>query len=388
MRLRGLAARNLLRNRARTFLTILGGAVAVMTFVVLRTAVGSWMAAAEHAAKDRIVSRHKVTFMMMLPKRYVEEVRQVPEVRAATYANFFGARHPKHEREFFFSIGVDPETFFEVMDEMVVPKAELAAWKKERTGVIVGDVLAKKFNWKVGDRIVLRGTLLPGEWEFRVSGIYTATRKSVDRSTFAFHWAYYNERAPKAMQDQIGWVVARLKDPRQAATACAAIDKHFDDREIQTLSQSEREFNTSFLGMLAEVLKAIDVVSVAILVIMMMILGNTIAMGVRERRGEHGILRAIGFAPGQIAAMILVEATLVGLLAGAVGLGLSYPFIEQGMGKWIEENMGAFFPFFRIERKTALFALAAPAVLSLVAAIPAVLGALRAKVVDTLRHVA
>jgi putative ABC transport system permease protein len=386
--LRGLALRNLRRNRARTLLTVLGGAVAVLTFIVLRTAVASWMAAAVHATKDRIVTRHKVTFLMFLPKRYVEEIRELPAVRVASFANFFGARYPKDEKEFFFNIAVDSDTFFKVMDEMVVPPAQLAAWKEERQGAIVGDVLAKKWGWKLGDRVVLRGSIYPGEWQFRISGIYTATRKTVDRSTFVFHWKYLNEQAPRPMRDQIGWVLASVKDASQVAAACAAVDRHFDARDTQTLTQSEREFNTSFIGMLSTVLRAIDVVSIAILVIMMLILGNTVAMGVRERTSEHGILRAIGFSPGHLASMILVEAALVGLLAGVLGLAIAYPFIHQGMGKWIEENMGAFFPFFRIERSTALIALAAPALLALAAAIPSVIGALRARVVDTLRHVA
>jgi putative ABC transport system permease protein len=388
VRLSRLAARNLTRNRVRTALTILGGAVAVLTFVVLRTAVASWTAAADYAAKDRLVARHKITFVMLLPKKYAAEIRELPGVKAATFANFFGARDPKHDREFFFSMGAESETIFDVMDEMRVPPHQLESWKRERTGAIVGDVLAKKMGWKVGDRITLRGSLYPGDWEFRISGIYTATRKCVDRSTFVLHWSYLNEKAPRPMRDQIGWVIARAKPGAQVASICAAIDKHFDSRDPQTLTQSEREFNASFLGMMSAILRAIDVVSVAILVIMMLILGNTIAMGVHERRSEHGILRAIGFSPGHIGAMILVETALVGLAAGALGLALAYPFIDRGMGKWIEENMGAFFPFFRIETPTALLGLLLPPVLGLVAAVPAVLTAVRARVVDTLRQVA
>ena len=388
MKLSRLAARNLTRNRVRTGLTILGVAVAVLTFVVLRTAVASWTAAADYAAKDRLVTRHKVTFVMLLPKKYATEIREIPGVKATTFANFFGGREPNHEHDFFFSMGVESETIFDVMDEMVVPPHQLESWRRERTGAIVGDALAKKMRWKVGDRITLRGSVYPGDWEFHISGIYTATRKSVDRSTFMLHWSYLNEKAPGPMKDRIGWVVARAKQGAQIAPICDAIDKHFDSRDIQTLTQSEREFNTSFLGMMSAILKAIDVISVAILAIMMLILGNTIAMGVRERRNEHGILRAIGFSPGNIGAMILVETALVGLAAGALGLALAYPFIDHGMGKWIEENMGAFFPFFRIETKTALLGLLLPPVLGLIAAVPATLGAVRARVVDTLRHVA
>jgi putative ABC transport system permease protein len=388
MRLRLLAAKNLWRNKFRTSLTILGGAMAILTFLLLRTVVASWTAGVEHGAKDRVVVRHKISFVMTLPKRYVDEIKALRGVKTATWANWFGAKNPKQEREFFANIAVDPATLFEVYDELLVPEDQKVQWRQDRTGAIVGDVLAKKFGWKVGDKVVLSGTIFPGNWEFRISGIYTAVRKSVDRSTFFFHWSYLNDLAPPVFRDRIGWVVVRVDDPSRTAELCSAIDKHFDDREIQTVSQSERAFNLSFLGMFSAVLKAIDIVSLAILVIMLLILGNTIAMGVRERTNEYGVLRAIGFSPGHIATMILGEAALTGALGGGLGLLLAYPFIQRGFGRWIEENMGAFFPFFRIETKTAVIALGLTIGLGLLAALPSVIRALRLKVVDALRHIA
>jgi putative ABC transport system permease protein len=383
-----LALRNVWRNRFRASLTALGVAVTVVTFVLLRTIIWAYTYGAEVAAKDRVVTRHKVTFVMTLPKRYVDEVRQSPGVARATWANWFGGKDPKHENEFFSTLAVDPQTFFDVYDEMRVPADRLEAWRQDRRGAIVGDVVAKKLGWKVGDRVSLSSQIFPGDWEFHVAGIYEATRKSIDRSQFIFHWDYLNDALPPRQRDQVGWVVSRVSDPGRTAEVGVALDRAFDEKDTQTLSQSEGAFNASFLGMFSAVLRAIDAVSLAILLIMMLILGNTVAMGVRERTHEYGTLRAIGFLPKHVAGFVLGEALATGALGGLLGLLLAYPIVEKGMGRFVEENMGGFFPYFQIPPATAALALAlALALGALAAAVPAY-RASRLNVVDALRRVA
>jgi putative ABC transport system permease protein len=196
-----------------------------------------------------------------------------------------------------------------------------------------------------------------------------------------------NEALPPGRKDQIGWIVSRIDDPSRAAQIAQAVDKHFEERDIQTLSMSERALNTSFLGMISAVLKAVNIVSLVILLIMVLILGNTIAMGVRERTNEYGVLRAIGFKPKHLAGFVVGEALAIGALGGAVGLAVGYPFVEKGLGRWLEENMGAFFPFFRVDPKTAGVAFALAIGLGLLSsAIPAYQAA-RLNVLDALRRV-
>jgi putative ABC transport system permease protein len=387
MRLSALGVRNVLRNRARTVLTIVGVAVAIVAFMALRTVLTSWTEAINHAAKDRIATRHKITFVMTLPKRYVDDVRNTPGVVKATYSNWFGGQNPKNENEFFATIAVEPQSFLEVFDEIQVPADQRESWLQNRRGAVVGDVLAKKFGWKVGDRVTLKGTIYPGNWEFDISGIYTATRRSVDRSTFWFHWDYLNETVDARAKDQIGWIAARIDNADRAADISKSIDTHFDEKDIQTLSMSERALNTSFLGMFTTVLKAMDIVSIVILLIMMLILGNTIAMGVRERTNEYGVLRAIGFLPKHIVIFVIGEAVTIGALGGALGILLSYPLVENGIGRWLEENMGGFFPYFRIaEGTTIAAALLSLALGGLAAAIPAY-RASKLDVIDALRRI-
>jgi putative ABC transport system permease protein len=383
-----IAVRNLMRNRLRTFLTLLGAAVAIIAFVSLRTVLTSWSAAADYAAKDRIATRHKVSFIMSMPRRYVEEIRAIPGVTQATFANWFGGKNPRNPNEFFATLAVDTDSFLPVMDEMVVSPEDLQRFRQDKKGAIVGDVLAKQLGVKVGDRFTLQGSIYPGDWEFNISGLYTATRKSIDRSTFLFHWSYLNDSLPETRRDQIGWITSRIDQPGRSADISAAIDRVFDDKDIQTATMSERAMQMSFMGMMSAMLTALDVISLIILVIMMMIIGNTIAMGVRERTREYGVLQALGFRPGHIRMFVIGEALALGLVAGILGLAASIPLVELGMGRWLEENMGAWFPYFRIDTKTYLLGIGFAIALSVTASILPAVRAGRLSVTEALRRVA
>jgi putative ABC transport system permease protein len=384
-----VSVRNLGRNKLRTLLTITGVSVAIVTFILLRTVLSAWTAAADHAAKDRIGTRHKVSFIMQLPKRYMDEIRETPGVQGVAAATWFGGKDPKHDQEFFGSFAVDPKAYLEVYDEVIISPEQREAWFQNRRGAMVGDALANKVGWKVGDRVTLQSPIYPGDWEFEISGIYTAVKKSVDRSSFAFHYDYLNESpqaAAAGTKDMVGFIVARVDDPGRAAEVAKVIDKRFEERDIQTLSMSERAMNTSFIGMISAVLKAVDAVSLVILAIMVLILGNTVAMGVRERTHEYGVLRAIGFLPKHLAGFVVGEAVAVSVCGGVLGIMVSYPFVQELVGRYLEENMGAFFPFFRIEPGTVVWAIVLATLLGAAAAAVPAYNASRLKVVDALRR--
>ncbi|HTQ07998.1 MAG TPA: FtsX-like permease family protein [Polyangiaceae bacterium] len=387
MGLATIAARNILRNKLRTSLTLAGVMVAVVTFLLLRTFIWSWSASAEQGARDRIGIRHKVSFIMQLPRRYVDEVRGIPGVKQVAHASWFGAKDPNHLDDFFGTIATEPDDFLKVYDEIKVSPAEVQAWKEDREGALVGDVLAKKKGWKLGDKIVLQGTIYPGDWEFHIAGIYTSTSPTVDRSTLWFQYKYLDESRPERLKDQVGWIMARVDDPGRAAEIARAVDKKFDDRDIQTISMSERALQASFLGMISAILKLIGIVSIVMMAIMALILGNTIAMGVRERTHEYGVLRAIGFLPKHIVQFILVEGLVLGALGGLVGLAIGYPLIQNGIGPALEQNLGQMFAVFRVTPDLAgLSFLLALALGALAAVVPA-RNAAKLEVVSALRRV-
>ncbi len=386
MNIASIGMRNVMRNKTRTTLTILAGTIAVIGFMFFRTIIWAWNVGAEYAAKDRLATRHKVSFILSMPKRYVDIVRQVPGVTDATWANWFGAKDPKHPNEFFANLAVDPESFLRVYSEAKVNDQDKEHWLQDRKGAIVGDVLAKKLGVKVGDKITLQGTIYPGNWEFNVDGIYEATQKSIDRSQLFFHWNYLNESVPERRKDQIGWITSRVSSPEQSASITAAIDKIFDEKDVQTTTMSERAMNLSFMAMFSVILKVVDGVSLIVLAIMALILGNTIAMGVRERTREYGVLRALGFSPGHVRTFVVGEALTIGFLSSLFGVLLSFPII-QGMGRFLEENMGGMFPYFRMNPATAGLAVVLSIAFGGLSAVIPAYQASKLSVIDALRQV-
>jgi putative ABC transport system permease protein len=381
------ARRNLFRRRGRTILTVIAVAVVVLIFCIIQTVIAAWEAGADAAASDRLATRHKVSITMQLPKHYIDDVRGVPGIAAATWANWFGAKDPKKRTEFFAGFAADHESWFDVMDEMYVPPDQLEAWKKTPNGAILGDVLAKTLEVKVGDKLVIASDIYEGDWEFIVSGIYEAKRKTVDRNSMVFRWDYLNNDPRAAFsKDQIGWVMSRIKDSKQSAALSKQIDKIFDERDDQTVTMSERAFQLSFLAGFASVLTMFEIVSWVILAIMALILANAIAMSARERTHEYGVLRAVGFLPQHIFGFIVGESLLIALVGGVAGVLLTLGLVNGMMGPFIEENMGAFFPYFRVPMKSIVEALGWVLAGGYAAGvIPAVLAS-RRKVTDALRR--
>ena len=388
MNLATYARRNLFRRRGRTILTVIAVTLSVVIFCAIWTFIAAWNAGADGAAADRIATRHKVSITMQLPKKYIDDLRQVPGVKAATWANWFGAKDPKQRVPFFAGFAVDHNTWFDVQDDWVVPPDQLAAWKQTANGAILGEQLAKAFSVKVGDKVVINSDIYPGDWEFVVSGIYTAGRPSVDRSSLVFHWDLLNND-PRAMysREKLGWMISRINASEQSADISKKIDSKFDSQDDQTSTMSERAFAMSFAGGFTALLGAFKIMSLVILLIMTLILANTIAMSVRERTHEYGVLRAIGFPPGHIVGFILGESLLVGLVGGLVGVGLVYVFINRLIGPFMAANAAGAFAHLFAPPWVFAAALGLASGLGLAAGgIPALLTS-RIRVTDALRRV-
>lgn len=390
MGLTGLAFRNLFRNRFRGSMTILGVAVAILCFVTLRSVVTAGIAGAELAAKDRIVTRQpKVSPTFTLPKHYVDKLRSIPDVKVATFASWFDGKHPKHPDEFITAIGVDVRSFFDVYDDFILDDEAKRRWLEDRRGAMVGDLLAKKHGWKVGDTVRLVSAVYPANWEFRIAAIYSPSNRGVERYIFGFHWDYFNGNVEPRLRDQVSWIISRASSPSKVAAACAAIDHAFADTDIQTISQNEREFSAALLGSMAAMLRLVDVISLVIIFIMLLVLGNTIAMGARERTSEYGTLRAIGFRPRHVVYCIITEAVVTGGAGGVLGLAIGYPFAEGWIGPWLEENVGTYLMYFYFHLSLSMMALALALALGLglVAALAPALRVWKLKTVDALRQV-
>lgn len=386
MTLAGLAVRNIRRDRLRTLLTVVGVAATILSFILIRTALSAWMVGSDYGARDRLIVLNKVSFLAPAPVHYAEKVREIAGVRTAAHVTWFGGKHPVRENDFFGSMAVESDTFFDVYSEMTVPADQMSNWKADRQGAIVGVSLAKQFDWSVGDEITLVGSIYPGDWTFHISGLYDTTQPSADKAGFYFHWDYLNDSVEEARKEKIGWVAAAINDPAEGADIGARIDARFDTAESQTRSMTERAFQLQFISTADAVLSALNVVSFVIIGIMMLILGNTIAMGVRERTRDFGVMLTLGFRPRQIATFVVIEGFTIGLIGGGLGLLLSFPIVEQGVGKFLEENVGTLFPYFRIPVIVSVGALVLAGGLGAVAALVSAYGAARLNPIDALRR--
>lgn len=380
-----LVIKSAFRNRLRSSLTAVGVAVAIIAFLFLRTFVTAWNAGADNAAVDRMVVRNKISIIFPMPTAYFAKVQAVKGVTDASWANWFGGVY-KDERNFFAKFAVDGESYMKVYPEMLLTPEDKQAWMADRTGVVVGAKLAEKYGWKIGDQIAVGGDIYPGDWKFVVRGIYHSSSKAFDERTLFMHWKYLDEGLPEGRKNQIGVIMIRIAPGASSTEVAATVDKMFDNSPAETRTETEKAFQLAFLSMVSAVLLAIEIVSGVVLVILMLILGNTMAMATRERTTEYAVLRAIGFRPGHIVAMVLGEGLVIAALGAALGLAMTPPILDV-TGKALTESVGNF-----LDNDQLAFGPAAAAVMvalvggMLAAAVPA-WRAGRMKIVDALRRV-
>jgi putative ABC transport system permease protein len=384
-----LIVRNLVRGSARTGLTVLAVAIAILTWVMLATVVEAWHVGADYAAKDRLMTRDRVSYGHPLPRRYVDDIAaNIAGVRSVTYCDWFGGRWTKDPTQFFANLAC-ADNAFDVYPELSLDPVALKTWQHDRQGAIIGDMLAKQLGLRLGDHITLQGSFYPGTWEFTIDGIYSApARSAVDRSSFFFRWSYKNERLPTAQRDRVDWIFTRVDDPRSSAAISRKIDALFEADPIRTMTLSERAANGALLGSVSALIRALDLAATIVLAIMTLILGNTIAMGVRERAAEHALLRALGFRPLLVGGLIVAEALGLAAAGCLLGCALAYPLVQLSLGGWLEENMGQYFPAFRLSLPTLMAAAGAALGLAALAALLPARRIVRMQVHDALRRIA
>ena len=380
-----LILRNALRHKLRTALTVVGIVVAITAFGLLRTIVDAWYAGANASSSARLVTRSSVSLVFPLPLTYAQKIRQVEGVQSVSWMNWFGGVYIT-ERNFFPQFAVDPGSFLDMYPEFILPPEERKAFLTDRQGAVVGRKLADQYGWKVGDQIPLRGTIYPGTWTFNLRGIYDGVDKSTDQSQMFFHWDLLNEKIRKIYPrraEQTGVFVVRLKDPQQAAEVSTAIDATFRNSLAETLTETEKAFQLSFVAMTEAILLAIQAVSYVIVVIIMAVMANTMAMTARERGAEYATMKALGFGNGYVAGLIFGESMAIALAGGLLGIALTFP-----LAAWFADAMGSLFPIFLVSEATVAMQVGAALLIGAVAAgLPAWRTA-RVRVVDGLRAVA
>lgn len=379
-----LILRNALRHTLRSMLTVFGLVVATLAFGLLQTVVKAWYAGADAASSTTLVTRNATSLVFALPLSYAARIRAVEGVSGVAYANWFGGvyRDPKN---FFPQLAISGASYLDMYPDFVLPPDQRDAFLRDRKGALVGRKLADEYHFAVGDVVTLRGTIFPGQWDFVVRGIYAGRQGSTVTTQMFFHWDYLNESLLKTTPrraNQVGVYVVKIAHPEDAATVSAAIDATFSNSLAETLTETEKAFQLSFVSMSDAIVAAIRLVSFVVILIIMAVMANTMAMSARERLSEYATLKALGFGPGFLARLIFGESLLLALAGAGLGIALLYPVAAA-----FAARMGAIFPVFEVAPATLLMQGLAALAVGMVAAIAPTLRAARVNIVDGLRSV-
>jgi len=325
MTLTRFVTKNAFRNKRRSILTVLSIAFSLLLLTLMMTI---WRAfyldegSAESA--ERLVVRHRVSLTNSLPGFYREKIRSVPGVVAVVPVSWFGGIYKDDKPENFFAqFGTDPEEFFKVFRDIQMPDDQRTAWLRDRQGVIVDDTLAKKYGWKLGDRIVLKGTIYPVDLELYVRGIFS----SYPDDKAVYFNAKYVEEAVSFFKGQAGTFSILAASPGDVSKIASAVDEMFRNSPQPTKSESEKAFGLEFVAMLGNVKAFILMICSAVVFATLLVSANTMAMSIRERTREVAVLKTLGFTRQSVLGLFVSEAVALAAVGGVIGVGLAYLLI-------------------------------------------------------------
>lgn len=374
---------NLKRKKLRTLLTILSVLVAFVLFGFLSSIKQALTGGVQMAGADRLIVRDKVSIIQLLPESYKARMERIPGVILVSHQTWFGGIY-QDPKNFFMQCPVLPEEFCEMTPEFIIPPEQKKAWLQTRTGAVVGRKTAEKFHWKIGDKVPIQTSIWAQKdgnhtWEFDIVGIYDGKEKSTDTTALLFRYDYFDE-ARGAGKGMVGWYTIRVKDPSRAAETAKLVDKEFENSDAETKTEPEGAFVQAWANQIGNIELMVVAILGAVFFTILLVAGNTMSQAVRERTGELGVLKAIGFTNAQIVTLVLVESCLVSVLGGCLGLGLAWALISRG------DPTGGLLPLFFFPGRDLVIGAGLSVVLGLVTGIFPALQAMRLRVTDALRR--
>jgi len=373
---------NLKRHKLRTGLTISTIFIAFLLFGYLSAIEKAINVGVTLAGQDRLIVRHKVSIIQLLPVSYKNRISRIPGVDAAVHSTWFGGIY-KEPQNFFPKMPVEPGSFLEMFPEFQLTKEETQRWMSTRTGAIVGEKLARQYGFKMGDRVPIIGNIWmkksgDAQWEFDIVGIYTGLDKNTDTTQMFFRYDYFDESRAGG-EGEVGWYTVRVANPDKAAEVAAAIDKEFANSPAETKSEAEGAFIAGFAKQIGDIGAIMVAIVSAVFFTILLVAGNTMSQTVRERTVEIGVLKALGFSSNSVLFMVLAESCLIAGLGGLLGLGLAYGLISSGV-----PSISAL-PVFYLPIERLVFGVFLVFLLGLVTGIVPALQAMRLHISEALR---
>lgn len=383
MKFSKLILANLLRKKARLVLTIGSFAVALFLFALLGVVNEAFGRGADVVSANRLITINRTSIINTIPLSYRDEILRIPGVTAITHDNWFGGVY-QDPKNFFPQFVIDSENQRKVFPELIVPDDQWNTFLKDRQSVIVGADTMKRFGWKVGDRIPIKTTLYGLQnkaFEFNIDGVYHGERPEDDQTQFWLQWEYFKENVPESMKGQVGWYTVRIANPDDAPRIAKAIDNMYLNAPYETRTETESAFAQGWVKQFGNIKFLIVSIGTVVFFTLLLVTGNTMAISVRERTNELGVLKAIGFSDGAILGFVLAESMVIAL-AGCIGLVFALIAIPA-----LSRAMAGLLPPLLISAKTLAYGVIAAILVGFASGIIPAYGAMRMRVVNALRRV-
>jgi putative ABC transport system permease protein len=334
---------------------------------------------------NRLIVQHKVSIIQLLPASYKIRIERIPGVALAAFQTWFGGKFEREPKVFFMQSPVNPEDFLAMFPEILLPADQKQKWLQTRTGAIVGRTTAERFHWKIGDHVPIFSPIWRkadggNTWEFEIVGIFSGKEKNTDTMSLFFRYDYFDEARAFA-KGQVGWYMVRVKDPSQAAQLAKAIDQEFENSDYETKAAPEAAFAQAWVKQIGNIALITSSILGAVFFTILLVTGNTMSQAVRERTGELGVLKTLGFTNAQVLALVLAESCALAFLAGAIGLGIASLLVPV-VGKALANML----PMFYFPARDLLLGVGVCLALGVLTGLFPAVAAMRLRVADALRR--
>ena len=316
----------LFRSRTRTFLTLLSVVTAFFLFGMLDAVRVAFNSGGDVSGANRMVTSSRLSLTQMLPKSLDAQIRSIDGVKQSSYAAWFGGIY-QDPKNFFPNFSVGPG-YLDLYPDFVLPADQRKAWEADRRGAVVGETLAKKFGWKIGDTIPLQATIFPtkgsNDWAFTLRGIFRVEneKQKGQEQMLLFHWDYFDE-SNDYVKGRVGWYILKLDDAGAADRVAKAVDALSANSDHETKTQTEEAFNQAFVKQIGDIGLIVTAIMAAVFFTLLLLTGNTMAQAVRERIPELAVLKTIGFSNRSVLLLVLGEAVLLVGIGAVLGLALA-----------------------------------------------------------------
>ena len=377
---------SLRRKPIRTSLTLASIIVAFLMFGLLKTMQGALALGADLAGIDRLATMHKMSLIQQFPYSYLNRIRGVDGVVAATPFTWMGGIY-QDERNQIAAQATEPKSFLEIYPEYKLPPEQRADFISDRASMIAGRAVAERYKWKIGDTVPIRSSFYRkadnggDTWDFRLAGIYDSSNG--DTTSVFLHYDYLNESLPpNGGRDSLVWVIMKIRNPDEAQPVSAAVDALFANSPAETKTATERAFVQGFANQMGDIATIVTAVATAVFFTMLLVTANTMAQSVRERTNEIAVLKTLGYQKRTIAGLVLSESFVITAIGGIVGLGAAALMTDA-----VGEMLSQFFPVVGIPTSAYVTGAVLIVVLSLLAGLLPSMEASRLKITDALRKV-